>query len=436
MTEPNTTTERSGQRADSRWSRFLEAAKKSGPGWMMTAYTLGSGSAVGSLWAGAKFGYDLLWVQPASMLMGVIVLAGAAYVAIRNEETPYRLFWQLSPVLALSWGLTSLFASIIWHFPQYGLVYEAVRELLGSPNVVWLQAAVGLVVAALAITLTWGYAKGSRGLTIYETIMKSMVWLTVLCLGVVLLKVPVDWGAVLGGLFSFRHPEGSRPIIFGLLGAAVGINMTFLYPYSVRSKGWNDEAEGTRTAYVDLLKGMFLPYAIATGMLVVASAATLHAQGVELDKSRITEMATIFQSAFGGRVGGILFNLGILAMPLSSITLHMLTTGFVLSEMRGRPLYGATWKVGTLLPVVGALGVAVPLRGWLPVAASAICMIFLPIAYLGFILLFARQVRQEAAAGRKTPRYLLAPMTLVLTVVTVLAGVKTFVAVTKLFLGG
>lgn len=412
------------------WARFWEAARCSGPGWLLSAYTLGAGSAVSSLWAGSKYGYDLLWVQPVAMLMGVVILSGAAFVSLHNEERPYRLFWRLSPALALAWGLASLLASVIWHFPQYGLAYEALQELLGFQETRLSQTIVALAILSLATALTWGYATGFRGLVVYESIMKLLVWMIVLCLAVVVLAVPVDWGAVLRGLLTFRQPEGTTELVFAMLSAAVGINMTFLYPYSVRAKGWSPQE--THLAVRDLIKGMFLPFVVATGLLIVASAATLHAQGVELDRSRITEMAGIFEPVFGSRLGPALFNLGILAMPLSSITLHMLTCGFILSEMAGQPLYGKVWKVGSLCPAVGALGVAFQLKGWLPVSASALCLIFLPIAYLGFMVLFLQELRQEEPQQARRWRWLLGPMGVVILVVAISAALKAKDAVEQL----
>ena len=49
----------------------------SGPGYLQSALTLGAGTATASLFSGAVFGYQLLWVAPLSMALGVIVLAVA-----------------------------------------------------------------------------------------------------------------------------------------------------------------------------------------------------------------------------------------------------------------------------------------------------------------------------------------------------------------------
>lgn len=407
-----------------------DRSSRSGPGWLLSAYTLGSGTAIGSLWAGAQFGYDLLWVQPLAMLMGVIMLSGAAYFTLQSDVSPYQRFKrEICPAMALAWALTSLFASVIWHLPQYGLAFAALQGLAGFQETTLTRILVGGAILVVSTAITWSYSRRG-GVLLYEGMMKLLVWMTIVCVAVVVIASRVSWSEVAQGITSFRRPEGSTTVIFGLLGAAVGVNMTFLYPYAIRSKGWGKE--DTRYAVGDLLKGMFVPYVLATGMMIIASAATLHASGILLDKSRITEMAGVFEPVFGSRLGPLLFNVGILAMPLGTITLHMLTCGFILSEMLGRKGRDWVWRLGTLIPAIGVLGVAYPLKGWLPVTASAICLIFLPVAYIGFAVLFWKEARKPDAVRVPAQRPLFALMGVVILVVTALAMLKTVGAVKEL----
>lgn len=412
-------------------ARWMESAKRSGPGWLLSAYTLGSGSAVGSLWAGYKYGYSLLWVQPVAMLMGVIVLSGAAYTFVYDEERPYRRFWSISPALALAWALGSLFSSVIWHFPQYSLAYNALREVVGFENTTLNQVLAGGAMLAFSIALTWSNAKGSLGPRIYEILVKLLVWMMLICLAIVVCSVHVDWGAALRGLCVWQRPD-SNVLFFAMLSAAVGINMTFLYPYSVQQKEWDEQTDGFRIAVKDLFTGMMLPFICATGLMILAAAATASQFDTPWEKGNISQWKGIFEPVFGSRLGPLLFYLGILAMPLSSITLHMLTSGFIVSEMLGQPRYSLAWKLGTLCPAIGVLGVAYGLPAWLPVSASALCLIFLPIAYVGFILCFQREVNTPREGRTSHPKWLLWPMILVLLVISVCAIVQTGSSLGKL----
>ena len=49
--------------------------KKSGPGWLQGAITLGGGSLAGALYLGVFMGYNMMWLQPLAMILGVIMLS-------------------------------------------------------------------------------------------------------------------------------------------------------------------------------------------------------------------------------------------------------------------------------------------------------------------------------------------------------------------------
>ena len=57
---------------------------------------------------------------------------------------------------------------------------------------------------------------------------------------------------------------------------AVGINMTFLLPYSMLKRGWNKDFRGL--ASFDLATGLFIPFLLATSCVVIASATQFHGQ--------------------------------------------------------------------------------------------------------------------------------------------------------------
>ncbi|MGB9588682.1 MAG: hypothetical protein ACPL7O_10940, partial [Armatimonadota bacterium] len=124
-------------------SLSVEGFRTSGPGWLLCTYTLGSGTTVGSLWAGATDGCDLLWVQPLAILVGVVILSGAAYFTLQSNASTYQRFKrELNPTMAVAWAIGSLFASVIWHFPHYGLAFAATQELLGFEKTLLAQVLV------------------------------------------------------------------------------------------------------------------------------------------------------------------------------------------------------------------------------------------------------------------------------------------------------
>jgi hypothetical protein len=65
-----------------------------------------------------------------------------------------------------------------------------------------------------------------------------------------------------------------RDVMIAATAAAVGINMTFLLPYSMLRKGWDKYFRGL--AIFDLSTGLFIPFILATGFVIIASASQFH----------------------------------------------------------------------------------------------------------------------------------------------------------------
>jgi hypothetical protein len=63
--------------------------------------------------------------------------------------------------------------------------------------------------------------------------------------------------------------------MIGAAAAAVGTNMTFMLPYSMLRTGWDKHFRGL--AIFDLSTGLFIPFVLATGFVVMASASQFHA---------------------------------------------------------------------------------------------------------------------------------------------------------------
>jgi len=133
------------------------------------------------------------------------------------------------------------------------------------------------------------------------------VTFVVLCFLGVVVKLSVDgildWGKVLAGFVPdfgllSRPADGfvssieavaptfqdywtslivgqQRDVMIGAAAAAVGINMTFMLPYSMLRKGWDRDFRGL--AIFDLSTGLFIPFVLATSFVVMASATQFHA---------------------------------------------------------------------------------------------------------------------------------------------------------------
>lgn len=302
--------------AKGRWPLLGAFVRLSGPGWLQSAITLGGGSLSSSMYLGVLVGFSFLWLQPLAMMAGIVMLSAIAYVTLSTGERPLRAINKhVNPVLGWGWLLASMTANLVWSMPQFSLAIASFQQNLlpqvfGPPFVTEFNGK--LMAAALILTINFTflglYTVGGRGVRIFEIVVKCLVGTTVLCFfGVVLILTTsgeVNWREYMAGFIPNlrmlsapsdhfmpyinevipefqRYWSGmivgqQRDIMISAAATAVGINMTFLFPYSMLRKGWDRDFRGL--AIFDLSTGLFFPFILATSCVVIASAAQFHAQ--------------------------------------------------------------------------------------------------------------------------------------------------------------
>ena len=438
-----------------KWSTY---AKLSGPGWLQGAITLGGGSLAGSLYLGVIGGYQLLWLQPLMMIFGILMLSVIGYVALSTGERPFHAINKhINPVLGWGWLIAALMANLVWAMPQFSLGTAALQDNLGfgtDENSKYLCVATLFIIAS---AIVWMY--DSKGVKIFEAILKLMVGVIVLSFfGVVAVmasKGTLPWNEIFMGFipdfsllsepadkFKLLIAESSDPnywhsVILGsqrdvmvtAAATAVGINMTFLLPYSMLRKGWGREHRGLAT--FDLSLGLFIPFLLATSCVVIASTSQFHADNdatlkdpskidgkmkdayegnlkkfqdktgatskladhqlaAALVKRDAFQLAASLENLTGKTVSHTIFGIGVVGMAVSTIIILMLINGFCLTEALGLQMGGTAHKIGSLLPgVTGALGFLwlwgdADAKFWLAVPTSIFGMVLLPVAYFTF----------------------------------------------------
>lgn len=469
----------------------------SGPGWLQSAITLGGGSLAGALFLGVLGGTSLLWLQLMAIVMGVIMLSAISYVTLSTGEKPFQAInTHINPVLGWGWLIATCMANMIWCMPQFGLCYDALRKnLVGSQAIGDSDSAKfavsGMVLVAAAIVVL---LNGRQGLAakVFDWFLKALVGMVVICFfGVVVylgIDGALDWGAILAGfvpdLQQWSQPTGDvaglvatlpptlqefwsgkivteqRAVMIGAAATAVGINMTFLLPYSMLNRGWDKPFRGL--ARFDLSTGMAIPYVLVTSCVVIASASSFHAkvddsfrspEVAEMQKSpmfekgrKLLEARLLHESAdfaaldeaaqleriaalpvaekqiasslikrdafqlseslaplLGQNLANLVFGLGVFGMGFSSIIILMLINGYAFCEMLGKPQGGAAHVVGCL--IAGLAGAIWPLvwsgdtQFWLAILASSFGMMLLPIAYFTFFMM----MNSSTLMGKEKP---------------------------------
>ncbi|NLN93234.1 MAG: divalent metal cation transporter [Candidatus Hydrogenedens sp.] len=303
-------------RAKGRLPFFGALVRLSGPGWLQSAITLGGGTLSNSLYLAVLTGFTFLWLQPVAMAVGIVMLSAISYVTLSTGERPLRMINRhINPVLGWSWLFASMLANLVWSMPQFGLALASLTKML-FPEVLGQTGAFGshgrlvaaLCILVLNILFLTLYSSGGKGMKIFETIIKCMVGLTVLCFfGVVVVITKdglADWREYMSGFvprvsmmfkpgpklapYLAEVPEqfrtfwtgkilsDQRDFIIAAFATAVGINMTIMFPYSMLRKGWDRDFRGL--AIFDLSTGLFIPFLIATSCVVIAASTQLHAK--------------------------------------------------------------------------------------------------------------------------------------------------------------
>ena len=453
----------------------------SGPGWLQSAITLGGGSLAGSLYLGVIGGYEFLWLQTLMMKLVIVMLSAIAYVTLSTGKRPFQAMNEhVSPVLGWGWLVAAMMANLVWAMPQFSLGTAALQQNLFPQYLAGDSAKLICVLCLflLAAMVVWFYDSPGWGVRIFEWSLKAMVGLVVLSFfGVVVAmswKGELDWVSIgkgfvpdfsllwrpVTGLQRFIDESSApdfwtatilraqRERMIAAAATAVGINMTFLLPYSMLRKGWDRSFRGL--AAFDLSTGLFVPFLIATSCVVIAAASQFHARfdeklisqpaadingsyrdnlekrvtadagsadGSILSRSELDakidalprvdrklaymlikrdslDLASALENLFGkGGLTQKVFGIGVLGMAISTIVILMVINGFCVTEMTQRDGDRVVQRLGAILPgIVGGLGFLAlwgddQARFWLAVPTSNFGMVLLPIAYIAFFFM-------------------------------------------------
>ena len=445
--------------------KLLTYTKLSGPGWLQGAITLGGGSLAGSLYLGVIGGTQLLWLQPVMMILGVLMLSVISYVILSTGKKPFQAINEyINPVLGWGWLIAAMLANLVWAMPQFSLGTAALQQNLGLFAGVGGDKLCAIVLFVIGTVVVLMY--DSKAVKYFDIILKIMVGVVVLSFfGVVAVLAMsgegLEWSAIFGGFIpdfslltqpadkfrdiiaSSSDPDYWKNTILGsqrdrmvtAAATAVGINMTFLLPYSMLRKGWGREHRGL--ASFDLGIGLFIPFFLATTCVMIASASQFHGKFDKglIDTSKATPLTeklkggyeknlSTFQTHIGeGKkpnvtdkqlaamlvsrdafqlasslekltnnkaVSQTIFGIGVLGMAISTIIILMLINGFCLTEALGAEMGGPMHKIGSILPgITGALGFLflwsnADAKFLLAVPTSVFGMVLLPIAYFTF----------------------------------------------------
>ena len=284
----------------------------SGPGWLQSAITLGGGSLASALYLGMLGGTGMLWVQLVAILIGVVMLSAISYVTLSSGERPYAAMNKhINPVLGTAWITATIIANMVFILAQFSLCFDSIQTLLLPGLGDEKKLIVSGIIGASALVIVLMSYKPGMAAKLFDWILKLIVGFVVLCFvgAVVVLfqQGSLDWNTIgegfkpesIWGSLNSLSPQ-LAPLTEGLdsadfwtaevnrarqtsmiaaAAAAVGINMTFLLPYSMLARGWDRPFRGL--ARWDLITGMAIPFVLVTSCIVISSASAFHGKADE-----------------------------------------------------------------------------------------------------------------------------------------------------------
>ncbi len=291
---------------------MAENLKALGPGVIFVLTALGAGDLVDSSVSGSHYGYTLMWALAAATLVRFLIVNIMARFELCNTQkiTLFEGYAGISKAFPYFFAAFGIFLGHTTNATMIKGVGEAIYHIFGfgSPFL-W---------SVLAVASCFFVTRGN----VYnrlENIMKVLLAIMTACfLGLAIASTP-DPVEIAGGLFAFSMPEGTglfgaMMLTISLVGAVAGSLTNFLYPHSIKEKGWKD------ASYKKIQRNELL---FSTIMLIVLNltiwivgAEILRPAGIEVQS--LEDISQALSMTFG-RIGSVIFYLGVFGALYSTI---------------------------------------------------------------------------------------------------------------------
>ncbi len=357
-----------------------------GPAFIAAVAYIDPGNFATNMAAGAEYGFLLVWVIVAAVLMSMVIQSLSAKLGIAsglNLAEACRARYR-KPVVFGLWGQAELVA-----------MATDVAEFVGAALGLYLLFGIPLLPAAI-ITAVASYAilaLQARGFRRLEAVIAGFVGVIVVAFAVQVFMAKPSAGDVASGLVPGFDGTGSVLLAVGILGATVMPHVIYLHSALTQHRVPVSDPSAKRRLFrfelVDVVIAMTIAGFVNLSMLVIAATVFNKAgmTGVGDDLSQVYE-------GLGSVVGGnadVLFGIALLASGLSSSSIGTLAGQVVMEGFLKRRIPVWLRRAITMAPafVVIALGVD-------PVLALVISQVI-----LSFGIPFALIPLLQATADRR-----------------------------------
>lgn len=291
---------------------FIEHLKAIGPGVVFVLTAMGAGDIVDSSVSGSHYGYDLMWVLAVAILVRFVIVNIMARFDMCNTEG-----------ITLLQGYGKLNRAFPWFFMIFSLFCGHMTNatmISGSGTALYNLTGFGSIFFWACVAVASGFfVAGKNAQAHLENVMKILLAMMTVAFFTLAIKSKPDPVEIIKGIFTFSMPEGmglfsATMIMLALIGSVAGSITNFLYPHSIRAKGWTDPS-WKKVQRGDLLFSIIMMIVMNLAIWIVG-AEVLGKQGIHVET--LDDIANGMTAAFGP-IGGILLYLGVFGAVYSSM---------------------------------------------------------------------------------------------------------------------
>lgn len=347
---------------------------------------------------GASYGYQLLWVLLLSTVALILFQDLGARIGVVTGQGLAGLIRQRYGARA---GMLSISALVLANIGTTTAEFAGIAaggEIFGIPRWISVPTA-GILVSVLVLR------GGFRGV---ERVLLALSAIFLAYIGAGLLSGP-DWRAAFQGLVTPTLPPTKDALL--LATATLGTTLApwglaFIQSYAVDKK---INPQQLKLLRVDVIAG-----AVLTGVIgffvVVACAATLHANGIRIDDASAAARAL---EPLAGHLAAELFAVGLIGAALLAASILPLSTAYSVCDVAGRPaalddnirdapLFYGTFAAVTIIGAGLILLPGVPLVPILIGSQVINAVLLLPLLYYMSGIAQNRTLMGQYAVGRIT----------------------------------
>jgi manganese transport protein len=368
-----------------------------GPAFVASVAYMDPGNFATNIEAGARFGYELLWVLLWSNAMAILVQYLAAKLGIATGRTlPENCRAEFSRTGTV----------ILWLAAEIAAMATDLAEFLGAALGFYLLFGIPMLPAAVVtgICVMMILAVEQLGFQWLERVIMFFVGVIGISYAVEMFLTKPDWHPIVKNVLVPELHFGSIYLAVSMLGATVMPHVIYLHSALVlprREVQDREEHHHRKMELLDVLLAMNGAWLINSAMVVMAAAVffggALHVYSIEAAHDTLVPLL--------GRFAGIAFAVALLCSGLSSATVGTMAGQVILQGFMQFRISIFVRRLITMIPAVAVIAYGLdPLKTL--VLSQAVLSFCLPFAMIPLLLLTRRKDLMGAHANRTITNYL------------------------------